>query len=61
MDIIKLYTKKQKNPQYFILKKVESEQFLVNYPTYKPERFRMARWFSTSEVEVVWIKSFIGD
>jgi hypothetical protein len=59
MRIVKVLIKN--NPQYFVLKQIEDDQLLVTYPTYKPDRFRMARWLDSKVVQVVWIKSFIGE
>ncbi len=59
MDIVKVMIKN--NPQYFVLRKIVDNQLLVTYPTYKPDRFRMARWLDASKIQVVWIKSFIGE
>ena len=59
MRIVKVLIKN--NPQYFVLKRIEDDQLLVTYPTYKPDRFRMARWLNSKVVQVVWIKSFIGE
>jgi hypothetical protein len=59
MDIVKIMIKN--NPRYFILSRIEKDRILVNYPTHLPDRFRLARWFNTNEVSVVWIKSFIGE
>jgi hypothetical protein len=61
MRIVKLYTKRNNDPQYFLLNRIEDNRILVNYPISKPDRFRVARWFNTNEVQVVWIKSFIGE
>ena len=61
MDIVKVIVKPKDNPQYFVLQRIEDDQLLVTYPTYKPDRFRMARWLDSKVVQVVWIKSFIGD
>ena len=59
MRIIKLYTKTKSDPQFFLLKRLDTDtrQLLVNYPISLPDRFRSARWFSFDEVSIQWIKT----
>jgi len=58
MRVIKLYRKPDK-PEFYVLVRRGERGLLVNYPIDKPDRKRMARWFSLNEVYVDWIKEFV--
>lgn len=59
MRIVKLFVRNKKEPQFFLLKRLDMDnrQLLVNYPLSSPNRNRMARWLSFDEVSIQWIKS----
>jgi hypothetical protein len=57
MKIVKLYRKPDK-PEFYEFIKVGALGMLVEYPLDVPYRKRSARWFSTDEVYVEWIREF---
>ena len=58
MKIIKLYRKPDK-PEFFVLvRSCPKLGMLVNYPIYKPDRKREAKWFEIGSVYVAWVREF---
>jgi len=58
MKIIKLYRKPDK-PEFFVLvRSCPKLGMLVNYPIYKPDRKREAKWFEIGSVYVDWVREF---
>ena len=58
MKVIKLYRKPNK-PEFYVYVRRGELGLLVNYPLDKPDRKRLARWFSLDEVYIDWIKEFV--
>ena len=63
MRVVKLYTNRSTTPKFFVFVREDTERkrFLVTYPTYKPDRFREAKWFDFDEVRVEWIREYLEE
>lgn len=59
--IVKLFVGKKQEPQFFVFRRfdMDKRRMLVTFPTFVPDRKRMARWFDFDEVRVDWIRDFV--